>query len=137
MLKKIRLSKSDEALIPDDRTESSPGRTLDRVYAALRGEFDADQLEPDEVRIFEDLLIDYMAGPNPERDAFVAKMHAEGGYVGEEDPGRLVRTLLGGWCGNHRGFDQDLISTEGIGPLQGLKPTLCTSRSPRPLPWPH
>ncbi|HEV2679529.1 MAG TPA: hypothetical protein VGV14_03440 [Rhodanobacter sp.] len=37
-----------------------------------------------------------MAGPNPERDAFVAKMYAEGGYVGEDDQGRLVRTLPGG-----------------------------------------
>ncbi|WP_158754678.1 hypothetical protein [Dyella sp. S184] len=96
MRKKVRLSKSDEALIPDDSTESSPGRTLDRVYAALRGEFDADQLEPDEARIFHDLWAVYMAGPNPERDAFVAKMRAEGGYVGEDEQGRLVRTLPGG-----------------------------------------
>ncbi|WP_147269656.1 hypothetical protein [Rhodanobacter denitrificans] len=96
MHKKVRLSKSDEALIPDDPTESSPGRTLDRVHAALRGEFDADQLEPDEARIFADLWGIYMAGPNPERDAFVAKMHTDGGYVGEDDQGRLVRTLPGG-----------------------------------------
>ena len=39
---------------------------------------------------------DYMAGPNPERDAFVAKMYAEGGYVGEDGQGRLIRTLRGG-----------------------------------------
>jgi hypothetical protein len=96
MLKKVQLSKSDEALIPDDPMESSPGRTLDRVHAALRSEFDADQLEPDEALIFEDLWSVYMAGQNPERDAFVAKMYAEGGYVGEDDQGRLVRTLPGG-----------------------------------------
>lgn len=87
---------SDEALIPDEPRGSLPGRTLGRVYAALRGEFDADQLEPDEARIFHDLWAVYMAGPNPERDAFVAKMRAEGGYVGEDDQGRLVRTLPGG-----------------------------------------
>lgn len=87
---------SDEALIPDEPCRSSPGRTLRRVYAALRGEFDADQLEPDEARIFSDLWGLYMAGPNPERDAFVAKMYAEGDYVGEDDQGRLVRTLPGG-----------------------------------------
>jgi len=75
---------------------SSPGRTLRRVHAALRGEFDADQLEPDEARIFADLWGVYMAGPNSERDAFVAKMYTEGGYVGEDDQGRLVRTLSGG-----------------------------------------
>jgi len=96
MLKKIRLSESDETLIPDDPKESSSGHTLDRVYAALRGDFDADQLEPDEARIFHDLWGVYMAGPNPERDAFVAKMRAEGGYVGEDDQGRLVLTLPGG-----------------------------------------
>ncbi|MFC5527672.1 hypothetical protein ACFPPA_18155 [Rhodanobacter ginsengisoli] len=96
MVKNAKLPESDAALIPDDPTESSPGRTLDRVYAALRGEFDADQLEPDEACIFHDLWAAYMVGPNPERDAFVAKMRAEGGYVGEDDRGRLVRTLPGG-----------------------------------------
>jgi hypothetical protein len=86
---------SDEALIPDEPMSSS-GRTLDRVHAAIRGEFDADRLEPDEERLFHDMWGVYMAGPNPERDAFVAKMHAEGGYVGEDDRGRLIRTLPGG-----------------------------------------
>jgi hypothetical protein len=92
----MNVPESDEALIPGELTGSSPGRTLGRVHAALRGEFDADQLEPDEARIFEDLWGVYMAGPNPERDAFVAKMYAEGGYVGEDDQGRLIRTLPGG-----------------------------------------
>jgi hypothetical protein len=92
----MNVSESDEALIPGRSRGSSQGRTLDRVYAALRGEFAADQLEPDEARIFEDLWGIYMAGPNAERDAFVAKMYADGGYVGEDDQGRLVRTLPGG-----------------------------------------
>jgi hypothetical protein len=91
----LNTPEADEYLIPDESL-SSPGRTLDRVYAAIRGEFDADQLEPDEERLFHDMWGVYMAGPNPERDAFVAKMHAEGGYVGEDEQGRLVRTLSGG-----------------------------------------
>lgn len=85
----------DEDLIPDEPL-SSPGRSLDRVHAAIRGGFDADQLELDEERLFHDMWSDYMAGPNPAREAFVAKMHTEGGYVGEDEQGRLVRTLPGG-----------------------------------------
>ena len=92
----MNISESDEALIPDEPKGSSLGRTLGRVHAALRGEFDADQLQHDEARIFADLWGVYMAGPNPERDAFVAKLYAEGGYVGEDDQGRLIRTLSGG-----------------------------------------
>jgi hypothetical protein len=86
---------SVEDLIPDEPL-SSPGRTLDRVHAAIRGEFDADQLESDEERLFMDLFAQYLAQPNAENDAFVAKMYAEGGYVGEDEQGRLVRTLPGG-----------------------------------------
>jgi hypothetical protein len=82
-----------ETLVP---MESDPGYTLERVRAAVRGEFDADLLEPDEERLFHDMWSVYMAGPNPERDAFVAKMRAEGGYVGEDEQGRLVRTITGG-----------------------------------------
>lgn len=92
----MNTNESDESLIPEEPLESSPGHTLDRVYAALRGEFDADLLSPDEERLFHDMWAVYMAGPNPERDAFVAKMFAEGGYVGEDGQGRLVRTLPGG-----------------------------------------
>ena len=91
----MKTPESDEIPIRNERLSSS-GRTLDRVNAALRGEFDADELEPDEARLFQDLFGNYMAGPNPERDAFVAKMYAEGGYVGEDGQGRLIRTLRGG-----------------------------------------
>lgn len=73
-----------------------PGYTLDRVHAALRGEFDADQLSPDEEVLFADLFANYLMQPNPENEAFVAKMFAEGGYIGEDEQGRLVRTLPGG-----------------------------------------
>jgi len=72
------------------------GYTLDRVHAAIRGEFDADKLSPDEEVLFADLFACYLAQPNPEDEAFVAKMFAEGGYVGEDEQGRLVRTLPGG-----------------------------------------
>ncbi|WP_447731667.1 hypothetical protein [Rhodanobacter soli] len=86
----------DESLIPDEPMPSPPGGTLDRVYAALRGEFDADQLSPDEERLFMDMFAQYLAQPNAENDAFMAKMRREGGYVGEDEQGRLVRTLRGG-----------------------------------------
>jgi len=82
-----------ESLVPP---ESDPGYTLERVRAAARGEFDADLLEPDEERLFHNMWSVYMVGPNPERDGFVAKMRAEGGYVGEDEQGRLVRTIAGG-----------------------------------------
>jgi hypothetical protein len=76
--------------------KSSRGRTLDRVRAAVQGEFRADLLEPDEERLFHDMWAVNMAGPNPERDALVAKMYAEGGYVGEDESGRLIRTVAVG-----------------------------------------
>ena len=69
---------------------------LGRVEAALRGEFDADQLDDDEQRIFMDLFAVRMMGPNPESDALAAKMRDEGGYVGLDDQDNLVRTLPGG-----------------------------------------
>lgn len=92
----MEVSVSDEALIPNEPIASSPGRTLDRVYAALRGEFDADLLEPDEARLFMDLFAEYLARPNPEGVALAAMMYTEGGYVGEDEQGRLIRTLPNG-----------------------------------------
>jgi hypothetical protein len=67
-----------------------------RVHDALAYQISADDLDADEARVFMGLWGNYMAGPNPERDAFVAKMYAEGGYVGDDEQGRLVRTLPGG-----------------------------------------
>ncbi|WP_147269654.1 hypothetical protein [Rhodanobacter denitrificans] len=92
----MKNSKSDEALIPNEPIASASGYTLDRVYAALRGEFDADLLELDEQVVFTDLLAEYLMGPNAEGEAFAAKMCSEGGYVGFDDQGRLVRTMPGG-----------------------------------------
>ena len=76
--------------------ESGPGFTLDRVRAALTGEFDADNLSEDEARIFMDEFAAYLMGPNAESEALAEKMRQEGGYVGEDEQGRLVRTLPGG-----------------------------------------
>lgn len=92
----MNANESDESLIPEESEESSPDHTLDRVYAALRGEFDADQLSPDEELLFAGMFADYLMQPNPENEAFVAKMFAEGGYVGEDEHQLLVRTLPGG-----------------------------------------
>jgi len=139
MPRKVGLSKSDEALIPDDLAGSYPGRALERVHAALAGEIAAEMLEPDEVAIFWDLFAEReMQGNTPSR---AAKMYAEGGYVGDAMLEMMIRAYLSTrfqevvWKSSR--IRQDLISTEGVGPLQGLKPTLCTSRSPRPLPWSH
>ena len=83
---------ADQPMIASELDEAS----RERVRAALAGELSADDLDADESRVFHVLWSEYMAGPNPERDAFVAKMYADGGYVGEDDQGRLVRTLPGG-----------------------------------------
>lgn len=89
-------NESDESLIPDECLTTLTGYTLDRVHAALNGELDADQLSPDEELLFTDLFADYLMRPNLENEAFVAKMFTEGGYVGEDERGQLVRTLPGG-----------------------------------------
>lgn len=73
--------------------EWGPGDTLDRVYAASRGKFDADQLSPDGEELFADMFAEYLMQPNPENKAFVTKMFTEGGYVGENEQERLLRTL--------------------------------------------
>lgn len=76
--------------------EELPGYTLDRVRAALAGEFNADQLSPDEELLFADLFTDYLMQPNTENQALATMMLAKGGYVGEDEHGNLVRTVLGG-----------------------------------------
>lgn len=69
---------------------------LSRVRAAVAGQLDADTLNDAEAAAFMDAWAVYQMGPNPESEAFAARMRAEGGYVGEDDQGRLVRTLPGG-----------------------------------------
>lgn len=76
--------------------EAAPGFTLDRVRAALEGRFDADELEPDEYAIFEDLLGEALRTPLPQAEAFFEKRRQEGGGVGYDDEGRLVCGLPGG-----------------------------------------
>ncbi|WP_404616336.1 antitoxin VbhA family protein [Rhodanobacter hydrolyticus] len=73
-----------------------PDYTFGHVAAAVQREFDAEQLTADEEPLFMELLGGYLARPNPESIAFATKMRAEGGYVGEDEYGRLVRTLPGG-----------------------------------------
>lgn len=76
--------------------EQAPGYTPDRVQAALRGEFNLDDLSEDEQRLFYDLLDDSFDTPTKESQAFFAQLKAEGGGVGMDDDGRLVRGLPGG-----------------------------------------
>jgi len=87
---------SDEALIPRLPRENR-GRTMERVYAALDGRVAVEMLEPDELAIFEDLFAEReMHGNTPARAALAANMASEGGYVGDDEQERLVRTLPGG-----------------------------------------
>lgn len=76
--------------------ESAPGFGLERVRAALKGDFNLDDLSDDEQRMFYDLLDDSFDTPTKESDAFFAQLKAEGGGVGMDDDGRLVRGLPGG-----------------------------------------
>lgn len=70
--------------------------TLDRIRAAIAEELDADELDDGEFHLFMALFADYLMKPNSESDALAVKMLSEGGYVGDDDQGRLVRTLPGG-----------------------------------------
>jgi len=90
-------NESDESLIPPDEEEG-------RVYQAPNGKWgfvievngaevvrqgsydDEDEAREDMGEFMESYWT----------RAFVAKMYAEGGYVGEDEQGRLVRTLPGG-----------------------------------------
>lgn len=93
----MNISKSDEALIPPPEYDGM-------IYRAPNGQWGfvieeagkiilrvGGYLDEDEARIgMCDFLEPYV------NDAFVAKMFADGGYVGEDEQGRLVHTLPGG-----------------------------------------
>ncbi|WP_139350858.1 hypothetical protein [Rhodanobacter sp. C01] len=93
----MNVSESDEALIPpreyDGRLyQASNGRwgfviKADGEFVLRADDYD-DQGEARAGMC--DFLEPYVNG------AFVAKMFAEGGYVGEDEQGQLVRTLPGG-----------------------------------------
>ncbi|HWX65761.1 MAG TPA: hypothetical protein VNZ27_04955 [Rhodanobacter sp.] len=72
------------------------GHTLERVQAALEGRYDPDQLAPSERKIFDDLLGQVLAVPTTEELAFFAQMREQGGGVGYDELGRLVRGLPNG-----------------------------------------
>lgn len=71
-------------------------RALERVLAAMAGALDADTLNDSESLMFMELFTEYMSKPNPETVAHATMMRSEGGYVGLDENGRLVRTLPGG-----------------------------------------
>jgi len=93
----MNISESDKALIPpsecDGRLYQMPSGQwgfvieADGKFILRTGGYDNE----DEARMgMCDFLEPYV------NEAFVAKMFAEGGYVGEDEQGRLVRTLPGG-----------------------------------------
>lgn len=71
-------------------------QTPARVVAALDGRGDASQLDVDESELFDELLGEALETPTAEELAFFAKMHEEGGGIGYDEQGRLVRGLPGG-----------------------------------------
>ena len=76
--------------------ESAPGFTLDRTRAALHGEFDADLLSFAERAMFNDGLGQALSQPSEKELAEFARMAQEGGGVGYNELGQLVRALPGG-----------------------------------------
>lgn len=99
-----------------------------RVLVALAGEVDVDSLSSTERRLFDALLDAYFSGPTPEDEAFVAHMRADGGYVGDDDEGRLIRTLPGGGVEIIEETIPNQYSSNDIGPLEGLAPRQSRSR---------
>lgn len=76
--------------------EGAPGFTLDRTRAALSGEFDADLLSFAERAMFDEGLGQALAQPSKKELAAFAQMAQDGGGVGYNDQGQLVRALPGG-----------------------------------------
>lgn len=76
--------------------ESEVGFTTERIEAALAGTLDPGLLSEDELRIYDDALIDSFATPSPRAIAFFAERKNKPGSVGYDDQGRLVRTKADG-----------------------------------------
>jgi hypothetical protein len=76
--------------------EKTGGFTLDRVRAALTGEFSVDDLADAEQEAFFDLLDEHFDRPSPAAEQFFAARRTTGGGVGRDEQGRLVRALPGG-----------------------------------------
>jgi hypothetical protein len=90
------LTAEDWAQLEDELVDAGPGHSIARICAALVGRFDANQLSEDEAHLFSDLFASYLMQPNPESGGLAERMRKEGGYVGENDHGALVRVLPGG-----------------------------------------
>ena len=72
--------------------EHSPAFDRNRVKAALAGQLDADTLSAEETEVYFAELGEAMETiETPSGKAFWAKLKAEGGGVGVDDAGRLVR----------------------------------------------
>lgn len=76
--------------------ESEVGFTMERIEAALGGTLDLGLLSEDELRIYDDALIDSFATPSPQALAFFAERKNKPGSVGYDGQGRLVRTQADG-----------------------------------------
>lgn len=76
--------------------EKADGFTLDRVRAALAGEFSIDDLAGTEQEAFFDLLGEHFARPSADAEQFFAARRETGGGFGRDAQGRLVRSLPGG-----------------------------------------
>jgi hypothetical protein len=76
--------------------ESAPGFTAERMRAALMGQMDADELNAAEREIYEDMAGEALSSPLPAEREFFDALGREGGAVGLDGNGRLVRGLPGG-----------------------------------------
>lgn len=76
--------------------EAVPGFDMQRVRAALAGQFDAELLSPDEKQVFEDHLGESFASPSAKSTTFMRELRKAGGAVGYDEAGRYARTLPGG-----------------------------------------
>lgn len=73
------------------RLEASPNVRVRSVAELLSGALDMDALTHDEQEDFLDVLTAEFETPTPDVEAYFARMRAEGGIVGDDAMGRMVR----------------------------------------------
>jgi hypothetical protein len=76
--------------------ENAPGVGIDKVRQALEGRFTLDGLSQAELNTALAGLGAYFDAPNPNADAYYAKLGAREGAVGSDEKGRLVRRQASG-----------------------------------------